>query len=167
MYCIIWYYDQCRCVQLKFLEQNSVCSNINLATEYYNYRYTSLENFTSFSETIITLEEIIRIGFTGFCGKFLTYFLCNYAFVPCDLTTGAPRPVCTDSCYFVRTYCESEFMLVLQFTSTIDYPVIDSCENTLAHLQVGFGFPCSSSSFEDNCIDLLQGMYNTRIIFIM
>ena len=88
----------------------------------------------------------------------MTYFLCNYVFVPCDLTTGAPRPVCTDSCYFVRTYCASQFMLVLEFTSTIDYPVIDSCENTLANLQVGFGFPCSSSSFEDNCIDLLRGI---------
>ena len=118
-----------------------------------------MENFTLYSETIITLEDIIRLGFTGFCGKILTYFLCNYVFVPCDLTTGAPRPICTDSCYFVLTECQSEFSLVLQFTSTIDYPIIDNCENTLANLQVGFGFPCSSSSFEDNCIDMLQGIY--------
>ena len=147
-----------RCVQLKFLEQNSICSDINLATDYYNYRYTSLENFTSFSETIIALQDIIRLGLTGFCGNVLAYFLCNYVFVPCDLTTGAPRPICMDSCRFVRTHCNTEFTYILQFASTIDYPVIDNCGNTLANLQVGFGFPCSSSSFEDNCNDILQGI---------
>ena len=148
-----------RCEQLNFLEQNPVCSGINLATNYYNFRYTSVDNFTSFSDTITTLEGIIRLGFNDFCGRILTYFLCNYVFVPCDLTTGGPRPICTDSCYFLLAHCEAQFMNVIQFTSTQNYPFMDNCENTLAHLQEGFGFPCSSSSFENNCINMMQGTY--------
>ena len=139
---------------MKFLNLNPICSGANLGTAYYNYRYTSLENLTSYSTTITTLQEFFRSGFSGFCETFLVYYLCNYVFVPCDLTTGAPRPICTNSCYFVHTRCNLEFMRVMQFASAFDYPIIDDCENTPANLQVGFGFPCSSSSFEDNCLDL-------------
>jgi len=139
------------------LEKNPVCAQFNLATDYYNYRYTILENFTSFSQTIEALEDVINSGVVGFCRIIFPYFLCNYAFVPCDLTTGAPRPICTDSCYFMRTLCFEDFKHAVDYANVIDYPLVDDCENTLANLQKGFGFPCSSSSFKDNCIDI-QGM---------
>jgi len=140
-------------VQLNILRESKICSAFNLATDYYNYGYTSLDNFTSYSLTLDASETLIRSGNDEFCEMYFLYYLCNYVFVPCDLTTGAPRPVCRDSCYLFRTRCTIIVNYILSFGRAVQYPVKDDCENTLAHIQE-FGFPCSSNYFKENCIDL-------------
>ena len=84
------------------------------------------------------------------CHLFAAYYFCNYVLIPCDLFSGAPRPICSDSCYYFTTECSS-MVLANQV-----YPAfVNNCENTLSHLQTSYGFPCSSNSLKHNCIDLL------------
>ena len=91
--------------------------------------------------------------FSLICHQFATYFICNYVFVPCDLFTGAPKSICSDSCYFLRTYCAGTYFSVVM-VGALRFPFEDNCENTLTHLQLGYNFPCSSSSLGNDCIDL-------------
>jgi len=140
-------------VQLNVVRESKICSAFNLAIDYYNYGYTTLDNFTSYSSTLDTSEAFLLSSSDEFCEMYFIHYLCNYVFVPCDLTTGAPRPVCRDSCYFFRTRCPSELSYILTFARAVQYPIKDDCENTLAHIQE-FGFPCSSDDFKENCIDL-------------
>ena len=153
-----------RCLQLDFLHQKA-CAQFTLATDFYIYRYTSYENFTEFAMTLDQLRSFV--DFSEFCEQFATYFICNYVFTPCDLTTGAPRPICTDTCYFFRTYCSDTYSSMIRFAAAVKYPIMDNCENTLAHLQLGYNFPCSSSSLQNDCIDIdLTSTYVAKFIIL-
>ena len=88
------------------------------------------------------------------CDHFGFSLLCNAIFVPCDLTTGMPRPICTDSCYYYRTHCSKDYSSAIRFAAALEYPLKDNCENTFSHLQLGFNFHCSSNSLQNSCIDL-------------
>ena len=93
------------------------------------------------------------------CQQAIGYIVCSYVFIPCNLTTGNPRPICSASCnrYF-NIRCVTEFEDVLEVSSRfINYPFMNNCLNTLSHLQ-DFGLPLMSDDFADDCIDLI-GMY--------
>ena len=94
------------------------------------------------------------LDFTQFCNLLTAYVICNYVFVPCDLFTGAPRPICTDSCYYYRIECGDTYNALLNVAVLVYSDVMDNCNNTLSHLQTSYDFPCSSNSLENNCIDL-------------
>ena len=149
-----------RCSQQNFLRQSG-CAEYSLATDFYGYAYTSNENLTSFAVILESLRPFF--DFSLICHQFAVYFICNYVFVPCDLFTGAPRSICSDSCYFLRTYCDEEYFSVVQVGS-LRFPFEDNCENTLTHLQLGYNFPCSSSSIGNDCIDVRSTLtYVTKI----
>ena len=131
-----------------------MCGNFSLATNVYSYGYTSYQNL---SRIIRFTERIRRVtDFSLFCNRFITYYLCNYVFIPCDLTTGGPRAICSISCYYLHVHCYERYFAALSFVASVGYPVNESCEDTLSHLQLGFGFPCSSSSLQNDCIDILS-----------
>ena len=130
--------------------QQTICANYSLATDSYIYGYASYDNFTS-------LAKILQ-GFTPnlseTCNLFATYFFCNFGFVPCDLTSGAPRAICTESCNYITTECSTEYSHVVTLVKAFGHTIKEDCINTLNHLQ-DFGFTCSSSSLQNECIDLL------------
>ena len=71
------------------------------------------------------------------------------------MTTGAPRAICTESCDFFRHECSETYNQAVTLGNAFGYAVSDHCENTLIYLQDNFDFPCSSSSLQNECIDLL------------
>lgn len=131
----------------------TICADFSLATDSYIYGYTSYENLTELVSIVQRFTPVIDFQFP--CTRFTTYFFCNYGFVPCDMTTGAPRAICTESCNFLRRHCGETYTQVLTFVDAFGYTIVDNCENTLVHLQKDFDFPCSSSSLQNECIDLL------------
>ena len=132
--------------------QQTVCANYSLATDSYIYGYTSYNNLTEFAKLVLGIAPLI--DFSYFCAQFSLYFFCNFGFVPCDLTSGAPRAICTESCNYAAINCSSVYNQVVAFVKAFGYTVKEDCENTLNFIQ-DFGFTCSSSSLQNGCIDLL------------
>ena len=144
-----------RCLKIDFISQR-ICANFSFATDYHYYQYTSYENLSNFDIILQQIEPIIIADLQHFCSQFFTYYFCNYIFPPCDLTTGAPQAICSESCeYFVAECDEHDHLPV--FIELQGYDLNIDCRNTLA-FQQGYGFPCSSSSLQNNCIDIL-GMF--------
>ena len=145
-----------RCLKIDFI-QDSICANFSFATAYYYYEYTSYENLSNLYTIIQQVEPVITIDLHSLCTQFFTYYFCNYFFPPCDLTTGAPQAICSESCDYFLTECSDEYNQLFAFSGLQGYDLTIDCSNTLS-LQQDYGFPCSSSSLQNNCIDLL-GMY--------
>ena len=129
------------------------CADFSLTADSYGYGYASFENLTRFANDV----NMTRTSFLLYkpCDLFAVYYFCNYVLIPCDLFTGAPRPICSDSCYYFTTECSSIYSTVLLLANQIYPAFVDDCENTLSHLQNNYGFSCSSINLEHNCIDLL------------
>ena len=153
----------CRCVQLNGLT-NSACARFSEASQNVIFDYTTNEQFNGYIETLDGLEELLLIANTDeVCRQAIGYIMCNYVFIPCNLTTGNPRPICTLPCdYYINVRCRVEFEEIFQFAPFIDYPFINNCPNTLSHLEE-FGFSLLSDNFADDCIDLV-GMWIMCIV---
>ena len=153
--CIIRHVHMCRCIQLNSLD-NAIC-NDGFIQESHNviFDYTTEENFIEYIQTLDNLEELLRTsGEDQICQDVTAYFLCNYVFIPCNLTTGNPRPLCTVPCeYYVNERCANIFETIFRFSSIVDYPLMNDCPNTLSHLET-FGLSLESDSFADDCIDI-------------
>ena len=129
------------------------CADFSLAIDSYVYGYASSENITGFNNNLDTFQTFFDLSED--CQLFGAYYFCNYGVIPCDLFTGAPRPICSDSCYYLTTECSSIYYSALLYVNLVYPAFVDNCENTLSHLQTSYGFPCSSNSLEHNCVDLL------------
>ena len=103
---------------------------------------------------IKTLLELV----TEECRASGTLLGCSLIFIPCNLTTGAPIPLCSNDCFSYDSICENVFSNMVNFAKFYDYPFIQNCENTLSHLNTHINYPNSSSDFKDNCL-ALPGMY--------
>ena len=132
----------------------TVCANFSLATDSYIYGYASRENITEFSRILERITPVIDFQF--FCTRFAAYYFCNYGFIPCDVTTGAPRAICAESCNYLHDHCSGTYLQVVTLGGVFGQTIKDNCENTLSHIQEDYGFPCSSSSLQNECIDLLS-----------
>ena len=148
-------YVSYRCLKADLLQQ-TICANFSVATDYYIYGYTSYRNLTDFVMLLHLFEPAVNFKYS--CTRFTAYYFCNIIFPPCDFITGAPRAICTESCYYASTQCTTAYTQVKTFLKPFGFVLSDNCENTLEPLQEYFGFPCSSSSLQNGCIDLL-GMY--------
>ena len=113
--------------------------------------------------TLQQIEPVITIDIRFLCYQFATYYLCNYIFPPCDLTTGAPQAICTESCDYLLTECSDEYQQLVVYLLANGYTLNVTCGNTL-NLQQDYGFPCSSSSLQNNCIDLLGMLIYVNMI---
>jgi len=89
------------------------------------------------------------------CRDATGYYICNIVFIPCDLTSGNPRPVCNSSCtkFFRGERCRDTFATIIRFSAIVNYTVRDDCENTLSHLSE-YGFDLKASDYEDECLDV-------------
>ena len=147
-----------RCIQLDALE-DSTCNGVFQGLHNVIYNYTTQENFYNYIEATDSSPSLLRDAFEEekeeeeLCQYAFTYIICNYVFIPCNLTTGYPRPICTKSFdHYVNRLCAYTFQYFLRFASTIHYPFTND-SNTLAHLET-FGYSLSSDSFADGCIDI-------------
>ena len=86
------------------------------------------------------------------CRKNSLLIGCSIVFIPCNLTTGAPIPLCSNDCSSFESECYNEFSTLSDFSIIYDYPFIQNCQNTLSHLNTYFNYPNSSSDFKDNCL---------------
>ena len=139
--------------------EDSACEEFFRGSDNIMFKYTTLEGFESYIDTVNNLESLLVSADTvQVCRQAAAYFICNYVFIPCNLTTGNPRPICTIACdYYFNDFCKSLFEVILRFSSILEYPFMNNCPNTLSHLET-FGFSLSSDSFADDCIDI-AGMY--------
>ena len=144
----------CRCIRLDGLT-NAACRRFNQASQNVIFNYATEEQFDSYIETLDGLEELLDDADADeVCQQAAGYIICNYVFIPCNLTTGNPRPICTVPCdYYFNVRCSDIFAVILRFSTIIDYPLMNNCPNTLSHL-AEFGFSLLSDNFADDCIDI-------------
>jgi len=118
------------------------------------FKYTSDKNISRLLDRLQSTRNLLASARSS-CKVSTGAFLCNTAFVPCNLTTGTPRPLCSRSCSIFRSVCDREFNVTLSLGEILGIHFSPSCENTLHHINIGgFGFPNSSSEFEDDCYNL-------------
>ena len=143
----------CSCTHIEFAGEES-CSPYSLSLNHMIFKYTSDKNFSRLLDLLESTQTLLASGRSR-CEFSTGVFLCNLAFVPCNLTTGTPRPLCSRSCSIFRSVCNIEFNTVLTFAEILDIHLSPDCENTLHHINTaGFRFPNSSSEFEDDCFNL-------------
>ena len=152
---ILWMllYTWCRCIQLDSLK-NATCAEFTQA--HVIYAYTTEQEFNTYVTILDRLENNLAVSdVTEVCKEAVSYVMCNYVFIPCNLTTGNPRPICTKSCdYYFNRKCKEIFDLIVRYAPYVhEYPFVNNCPNTLSHLNK-FGHSLSSDSFADDCIDI-------------
>ena len=143
----------CSCTQIKFSGENS-CSSYSLSLNHMTFKYTNAKNFSELLNLLQSVRILLRNSKTKDCEFPTGLFLCNTVFVPCNLTTGTPRPFCSSACSNFYSACNVEFNTISGFTKILNYPFMHNCKNTLHPLNIGYGYPNVSSDFEDDCLDL-------------
>lgn len=109
-----------------------------------------------FFELLNGLETLLNnIEVDSLCRDAAGYYICNIVFIPCNLTSGNPRPVCASSCskFFHGERCRDTFATITRFSAIVDYPFRGDCENTLSHLSE-YGFNLTANDYEDECLDV-------------
>jgi len=140
----------CRCVKEPIIDH---CSQYNVATNGYVYQFTSAANFShllNFVQSSFTLLQIQ--GIPNICQLALKLLLCNIAYMPCNLTTGTPKPLCSELCLYLRQNCSFQYKFSLKHVALRGYPMRDDCSNTLHHLKLWYGVQLSSNNFENDCL---------------
>ena len=143
----------CSCTQLD-LPDGEGCSLFSLSVNHMVFNFTSKQNFSNFMKILESVETLSTFGVPSYCELSTGIFLCNLIFVPCNLTTGTPRPLCSRACYNFNHVCNEQYRLISQIAMVLHIPFLNNCKNTLHHLNAGYGYPNSSSEFEDDCFDL-------------
>ena len=106
---------------------------------------------TKLSNDIQHAKQSINIqGISFKCYLSVNLFLCNYVFIPCNLTTGTPKPICSKSCYNFYHSCPDQYNLIYNM---MGYPFMNDCNNTLGHLAEWHEYAASSDDFDDDCLD--------------
>ena len=140
----------CSCTHLK-LDDENICSPY-LSHMIFNYANES------YYEMIANEADRLKILLDATarrCRKNSLFIIgCSIIFIPCNLTTGAPIPLCSNDCSSFESECYDAFSALINFSKFYDYPYIQNCQNTLSHLNMYFNFLNSSSDFKDNCLAL-------------
>lgn len=123
------------------------------------YRYTSEEHFYKYLNLLKFFEKYLDTLLLKVCRLYGAFIVYNFVFVPCNLITGTPRPVCSNACQFYRRNCYSDYNRILKFGGAfLKVNLTDNCENTFMLINAIHNFPISSENFEDDCIDI-PGMF--------
>ena len=114
------------------------------------FKYTSENNFTTFLDALV-----IAISFLpqSKCLFYAAIYAYNYVFIPCNLTTGMPRPLCSKACRLFSYECEYQYTTIITYGNLIGVPLDDDCENTFNHINKKFSYPNSSKDYENDCYD--------------
>jgi len=110
---------------------------------------------TQLSDVIQQAQSSVNIqGIPLNCQLGLNLFLCNLAFLPCNLTTGIPKLICSKSCLYFHQNCPIQYNLVQAIAISWNSFVVD-CNNFSTH----FELEISSDDFKDDCLDFgFEGM---------
>ena len=139
----------CSCTHLQLGDEH-ICSPY---LSHMIFKYTTDINFKTFASEADVLGSLLdNVG--GICHTTVVPFTCNIVFVPCNLTTGAPIPVCSNTCSSFKSSCTNSYDVLAAFSKFYGYPFTRNCENTLSHLNTDYGYLNSSSDFKDNCFSL-------------
>ena len=149
------------CTPVEFSGEES-CSPYSLSLNHMTFKYTSDKNISMLLDLLSSVKILIRNSVTPGCTLPTGILICNIAFIPCNLTTGTPRPLCPESCFKFYTVCNQEFNIISDIAGIMNFPFIQGCENTFRHINEGYGYPNTSSDFEDDCYDL-PGMLVMRL----
>jgi len=144
-----------RCVQLSYLSQGA-CNRYDLSTNNVIFNYANMQMNREFFELLNGLETLLNNSEVDpVCRDAAGYYICNIVFIPCNLTSGNPRPICASSCtkFFRGERCRDTFATIVRFSAIVNYPFEDDCGNTLSHLSE-FSFNVKASDYENQCLDL-------------
>ena len=144
-----------RCVHLSYLSQGA-CNRFDLSTDDVIFKYVNMQMNMELFDLLNGLETLLENSEVDpVCRDAASYYICNIVYIPCNLTSGNPRPICASSCirFFREERCRDTFTTIIRFSAIVDYPFRDDCGNTLSHLSE-FGFDLSASDYEDDCLDL-------------
>ena len=130
------------------------------------YRYMSEEAFTQYLSYLNFLPKYFDTISLKTCRLYGAFFVYTNLFIPCNLTTGTPKPLCSKSCYFYRSNCYSDYSRILKYAGAILMTSIaDDCENTFTIAKSLFNFTKSSKDFKDDCLDI-PGIFINSLLFI-
>ena len=115
------------------------------------YSYTSERNFTKFVKTLKLAVQYLPQFSKSECLYYGAIFVYNYIFIPCNLTVGTPRPLCSGACYIFHNSCEYEYATIISYAKFFGVPLFDDCNNTFHHINNLYHNPNSSKDFEDDC----------------
>ena len=150
----------CSCVHLE-LDDENVCSPY-LSHMIFNYANASY--YKTIANTVDQLKALLELA-TDNCRVNGLLLGCSILFVPCNPTSGAPIPLCSNDCFSYESKCYSTFSVFIDIAEFNNFPFIHNCENTLSHLSVYYNYQNSSSDFEDNCL-ALPGIVCYHVIVI-
>ena len=129
------------------------------------YKYTGEGNITK----ILNLMKMVAGLLPGYpvteCRSYGYILGYNILLVPCNLTTGKPRPLCSNSCYYYRVNCSEEYDSVLRSAKKYNLDSVSDCDNTFSLINTIFGFANSSKEFEEDCFDI-RGMLLNNLRYI-
>ena len=156
MFCMMdMYYTFVRsCFRLLQLDPEvQIYSQYSISLNSMTYKYTSESNFTDFLVALKAAVQYTPQFSSSICLFYSAIFVYNSIFIPCNLTTGTPRPLCSRACQLFREYCEYEHTTIISYANLLGAPLTDDCENTFYHINNLFGYPNSSKDFENDCFD--------------
>ena len=117
------------------------------------FKYTSEKNLTSLLDILILAVRYIPQFSSSRCLFYGAVFVYNNLFIPCNLTTGTPRPLCSKACYSFSNDCEYEYNTIINYAHVAGIPIKNVCENTFTHINSLFNYPNSSKDYENDCYD--------------
>ena len=128
-------------------------SQLSLSLNGIVYKYTSKNNFSTFAQALkLATQYIPQLTSLSGCQRYAGLFVYNTIFIPCNLTTGSPRPFCSSDCYYFRRVCEYEYSTIITYANLFKIPLPnDYCNNTLQHINKLYNYPNSSKDFENDC----------------
>ena len=143
-----------RCFPLLQLDPSvQLYATYSLAIDNMIYNYTSEKNVTKFLKDLKAAIQFLPLFSESPCLFYSAVFVYNYVFIPCNLTAGTPRPLCSSACYAFRRSCNYHYTTIISFAKLLRIPLFDDCENTFHHINNLFQYPNSSKDFEDDCFD--------------
>ena len=95
------------------------------------YKYTSERNFTRLLEIVevfVAPSQILRYisnPLLSDCQYYIIIVVYTAFIIPCNLTTGTPRPLCSNACYHFRHSCDDEYKLILTAARSFGIPISD------------------------------------------
>ena len=159
----------CSCIPLHqfyplILNYSEYLDVLSLNSIIYIYKYTSERNFNQKISGLLEVNAIDNLNhfdefFSSKCLYYSVIVIYIAFFIPCNLTTGMPRPLCSNACNFFRDFCNAEYTIGIKYLRLLGIAISDYCENTLEHINKLFHYPISSKDFESNCIDFTGNVH--------
>jgi len=113
----------CRCVKGPIIDH---CSQYNVATNGYVYQFTNAANFSHLLNFVQSSFPLFDIpGIPNVCQLALKLQLCNIVYIPGSLTTGTPKPLCSELCFYLRQSCAFQYDFSLRHAALKGYPIKD------------------------------------------